>query len=328
MLNDKDTDMLFKLVNENSDYYRIGEYIISKFNVNIDMITSKKIAEILINEEGYTKEQILNGIADKSIKNILSYYKLKNNSVVQKNERVQEVPLKTKKSKINKKFVVAAIGGIMAISMLGHFGFKPIITEYKENKEISESIGMMVAEPGTDAYFYAMSIVAQNTYQASRDNRGYPVIAYHNDGIAKDIIEVCTQNPELFDLCMYNVYFDMAYNRLSNMDDVVRYLNIYTESDESLSFIQDKLHNCDVFLEYLIARGFANPNDKDYYQLLEDIKTYKLSTADVPFNTLEKDAQKRIEELIEEFKNNRSNLLNEYKDNLEEVKGEDYGTRS
>lgn len=325
MLNDKDTDTLFRIVNENSDYYHIGEYIITKFNVNIDMITAKKIAE-MISKEGYTKEQILNGIADKSIKNVLNFYKLRSNSVVQKNERVQDVPLKTKKSKINKKFVVAAIIAIISLSYI--FNIKTTITEYKENKEISNAIGMMAAESESEDYNYKRNIVVQNTYRAGMDERGYPVVAYHNDGIAKDIIEVCTQNPELFDLCMYNVYFNMNYNRLVNMDDVVRYLNIYTESDESLSFIQDKLHNCDVFLEYLIARGFANPNDKYYYQLLEDIKTYKLSTADVPFNTLEKDAQKRIEELIEEFKNNRSNLLKEYKDNLEEVKGEDYGTRA
>lgn len=327
MLNDKDTDTLFRIVNENSDYYRIGEYIITKFNVNIDMITAKKIGE-MISKEGYTKEQILNGIADKSIKNVLNFYKLRSNSVVQKNERVQDVPLKTKKFKINKKFVVAALAIIITMSSSYTFGIKPLVTEYKENKEISEAIGMMAAESGSEDYNHKRNIVAQNTYNAGMDERGYPVVAYHNDGIAKDIIEVCTQNPDLFDLCMYNVYFNMNYNRLGNMDDVVRYLDMYTKNDESLSFVQDKLHNCDVFLEYLIARGFANPNDKDYYQLLEDIQTYKLSNADVPFNNLDKDAQKRIEKLIEEFKNNRSNLLNEYKDNLEEVKGEDYGTRA
>lgn len=326
MLNEKDTDKLLSLVNENSTYHRVGEYIITKFNANIDIATAKKIGENLITQEGFNKEQIFNGIADESIKDYLRFYKIKKNSVVQKNEQVQEVPLKTKKSKISKQFIITVVGSVLAVSMLYSAGIKPMIKEYRENKEISESIGMMAAEPGSYDYSNKSSIVSQNTYHAGINDRGYPILAYHNDGIAKDIIDVCTQNPDLFDMCMYNVYFDMSYNRLGNMDDVVKYLNIFTNNDESLSFIADKLHNCDVFLEYLIARGFANPNDKDYYQLLEDIKTYKLSTSDVPFNTLEKDAQKRIEELIEEFKNNRSNLLNEYKDNLE-VKEDDYGTR-
>lgn len=332
MINDKDTQAMFRIVNENADYHKIAEYIITRFNVDLDMQYAKKMAENLVKNEGFSKEEIFQGLADESIANRLNFRKKYTKSVRQKDEVVTEILLKTIKEKINAKFVAGALATIMLLSATYGFVIKPSVEEFKENREITQSIGMLVAEPGSDAYEHKQSIVSQNTYQVPGqfNEQGHPVIAYYNDKIAEDIIKVCTKDPELFDLCMYNVYFDMSYNRLSNMDSVVRYLQIYSASEESLSFIQNKLDNCSVFLDYLISRGFADPNNEDYYELLEDINKYEVlkGNSDVPFNALPKESQERIERLIEEFKSNKNNLYSEYKDNLENVEGDNYGTRS
>lgn len=326
-----DDDYIIKMVNENSDYYKIAEYIINKFNLNIEIYEGKEIAKYLIKNLRYTKKDILEGKADIRIKNILNLNKLKSNSVASKNEKVQDIPLKTTKIKINRKKVTTALLSVVAMTMVFNFAVKPAYGNMKHQSEIRQSIGMMAASPGTDAYEHKQSIVAQNTYSTgSFDNRGFPIYAYHNDGIAEDIIKVCTQDAELFDLCIYNVYFDMAYNKLSNMDDVIKYLKMYTKNDESLTFIYEKVGNCEVFLDYLVNRGFISPNDKNYYDVLSDIENYKtlMSTRDVPFNGLSAKSQDRIEELISEFKENGENLYNEYKNNINQVGDETYGTRS
>lgn len=326
MLDDKDTVSMMKWVNENSDYLRIGEYIIYKFNVNITPQESKKLGEFLMWQMGYSKKEVLSGLADDAIRKLVSQQKTKENSIRKENETVKNPPLKTKKVKINKKKVVGVLASFMAVAAIYSFAIKPTYTTTMKNMEVSKTLGMMASEIGSDDYKYGRNIVSQNTYHASRDDSGYPVIAYHNDGIAKDIIKVCTKDASLFDLCMYNVYYNMDYNKLKNMDEVVKWLNIYSKDDESLQFIQDKLFNCDVFLDYIISRGFADPNDKEYYQLLEDIENYKKSNDTVPLYSLSKEAQKRIKGLIKEYKENRDNLYSEYKDNLEQ--GDTYGTRS
>lgn len=332
MINDKETQAMFRMVNENADYHKIAEYIIARFDVNLDMEEAKKIAKSLVKGEGFTKEQIINGMADYSVYNRLNFKKAQSKSVQQPNESVIEIILKTIKEKIDPKFVAGALATIMLFSTLHGFVIKPTIEEFKENREITQSIGMLVAEPGSFEYIHKQSIVSQNTYQIPNqfDEKGFPVVAYHNDKIASDIIQVCTHDPELFDLCMYNVYFDMSHNRLENMDTVIRYLQLYSANDESISFIQERLTNCDIFLDYLIVRGFADPNSEDYYKLLEDINKYGelKGSSDVPFNALPKESQERIEKLIEEFKANKNNLYSEYKDNLDNIEGEGYGTRS
>lgn len=331
MLNDKDTEAMFRMVNENADYHKIAEYIIMRFNIDLDMQQAKKMAEHLVKDEGFSKEEVFQGLADQSIANRLNFRKSQTKSVHQKDETVTEILLKTIKEKINAKFVAGALATIMLLSATYGFVIKPAYEEMQENSEIRQSIGMLAAEPGSEAYKHK-SIVSQNTYQVPGqfDAQGHPIVAYYNDKIAEDILKVCTQDPELFDLCMYNVYFDMSHNRLNNMDTVVRYLQMYSEGDESMTFVQEKLNNCDIFLDYLISRGFANPNNEDYYELLEDINKYEKlkGSSDVPFNALPKESQDRIEKLIAEFKSNKNNLYSEYKDNLENVKGEDYGTRS
>lgn len=314
---DDNMDKALEMVNNNNGYYKIGEYIISRFNVNMNINMAKEFGKRLILQYGYKKEQILNGEADEIIEFELD-------SKINKSKEIINIPLKTTKTRNTKKVVVGAIASLLAVTTIYSFGIKPAYNEMKENDEIKKSIGMMAAEVGSEDYENKRNIVSQNTYKVGLDDRHYPIVAYHNDGIAKDIIQVCTKEPELFELCMYNVYFDMNYNRLKNMDEVVRYLKNYTEKDESLAFIQNKLSNCNVFLDYLITNGFANPNAKDYYQLLESIKEYKNLSS---FSALSEESQKRIEDLIDEYEKNKDNLYDNYKNNLEQDEV-NYGTRS
>lgn len=327
MLDDDYTKLMMKMVNENSDYSRIGRYIISKFNIDITMQEAKKIGEFLALQKGFSKDDVLNGLADRSIKKIINYNKMKENSIEKNYELKENIPLKTKKVIINKKFVIGVAASFLTISLLYNFALEPAYNDFKEDKKIRQSIGMMVADVNSDDYKYGRGIVAQNTYHAGFNEKGYPNVAYHNDKIAEDIIKVSLEDADIFDLCMYNVYTDISYNKLKNMDEVIRWLNVYTKDNDDLQFIQDKLFNCDVFLDYIMLRGFANPNDKDYTKLVEDIKMYKESDDNVPLYSLSEESQKRIEELIREYKSNRGNLYSEYKSRLEE-QGDSYGTRS
>ena len=321
-----DEKSMFKMVNENSNYYNIAIYIINNFNADIDIQLAKKMAEILVKSKGFNKDEIINGLADDAIINMLKFRKSQTKSVKQVNDKDIKVPLKTKKQRVNTKFVAGALATLIALSSVYGYVIKPQIEENKENEKIDEEIAMMASEQGSDAYIHKQSIVAQNTYQipGELDNEGYPIVAYYNDKIAEDIVNVCVKDPKLFDICIYNVYFDMNHNRLDNMDSVINYLKSYSQEDPSLSFINEKLENCDVFLDYLVKRGFNDPNSKDYYKLLEDINLYETSS----FTELPKESQERIENLIEEFKANKDNLYIEYKTNLEIVEGDDFGTRS
>lgn len=326
MLNDKDTQAALRMVNENSYFHEIASHIIKVFPLDISQ--AKKMAEILVKQEGFTKEEILQGKADKSIANRLRFSKAKDKTVREPNKTRAEILLKTIKEKVNVRFVAGALGGVFLISGLINY----VDNKMQENNEVTQLLGMLVAEPGSDAYEHKQSIVSQNTYiiPGQFDDEGFPISAYSNEKIAEDIIKICTLDPELFDLCMYDVYFDMNDNKLSNMDSVLRYLQTYTKEDESLQFINDRVANCDVFLDYLVSCGFANPNSKDYYKVLEDINKYEqaASRSGVPFNELPEESQKRLEALIENFEANKNNLYTEYKDNLENIERDNYGSRS
>ena len=72
MLNDKDTEAMFRMVNENADYHKIAEYIIMRFNIDLDMQQAKKMAEHLVKGEGFSKEEVFQGLADQSIRDAIS----------------------------------------------------------------------------------------------------------------------------------------------------------------------------------------------------------------------------------------------------------------
>lgn len=329
-------------------YSKVGEYIVEKFYSMIDskskgkyqlnlnsiekddmekyLIANKKYeAKRLIISSKLEVDKILKGEADFEIFRQFNIIKAELMSVEQeKKKTTQELRTKKKQSERNKKIakIVAAIAvaGTMVVTAVS---LSDLVTEIKEDKAVDNAIGIVVSEHENDP----RNIISQNTYTVGFDNRGFPIIAYDNEGIAKDILKVCSKNSQLFDICVYNAYDNMNYNRLENMDDVIKYLKIYTKDVVGLEDIYSRVDNCSVFLDYIVNRGFLNPNDNDYYQTLNDIDIYKglKDKTDVAYSGLPDDSKERIDDLIKNYQGNKENLYSEYKDDLEGLG--DFGSR-
>lgn len=318
-LDDQITNEMIQLVNENAEMYRIADYIVSKHD-GIFIDDAREYAKYLVKTAGFTKNEILSGKADKSISNWVRGVGITKNSLLQKDEAPVETPLKTKKENISptnfkKRIMLFVAGAIVVIYLVVNLitGAVSIIKESVEQSRVetsvSQSIGMLASAPGNDAYEHKMNIISQNAYPVpgSFNSDGSPVIAYRNEDIAADIIKVCSHNPDLFDLCVQDAYFNMSKNRLGNMDDVLRWLQIYSEDKEDLQYIYEQVKDCDIFIEYLVKEGFISPNNEDYPLLEAAIKEYKtLREYNSPFSALSKEHQKVIENLIDEYEENKS----------------------
>jgi len=329
-------------------YSKIGEYLVDqfysmsdlknkgKYQLNLNSVEKTDMEKYLIANKKYeakrlmlsTKmeaDKILKGEADFEIFRQFNIIKAELMSVEQeKKKTAQELKTKKKQSDRNKKIakIVAALAmaGTIAVSAVT---IDEAIEKNKINQEVDHAIGAIVSEHENDP----RNIVTQNEYTVGFDKNGFPIVAYDNEGIAKDILKICSKDPQLFDLCVYNAYENMNHNRLENMDDVINFLKIYTKDVAGLEAIYTRVDNCSVFLDYIVNRGFLNPNDKNYYQTLNDIDIYKglKSTTEIAYYGLPEDSKERIDDLIKNYRENKDNLYNEYRDNLEGLG--DFGSR-
>lgn len=308
--------------------YKLDLNSIEKADMETYLLANFKIeAKKLILKYNLKKEDILKGKASLEVYKQLSILKAELMSVEQEKKKTEQ-DLKTKKKqqdrnrKIQKILAAIAVAGSIAIT--GAL-VSDLAVEVKEDREVDQAIGAIVSELDNDK----RDIVVQNEYIVGFDAEGFPIVAYNNEGIAKDIIKLCTSNPELFDICIYNAYDNMNHNRLENMDDVIKYLKIYTKDVAGLESIYAKVDNCAVFLDYIVNRGFLNPNAKEYYVTLNDIEIYKGLKSDnsVAYNGLPEESRERIDGLIKNYRQNKDNLYNEYKDDLEGL-GDTHGSRS
>lgn len=328
---DQITNEMIRLVNENAELYRIAEYIVSKY-AGIDVNDAREFVKYLTDTLGYTKSDIISGKADKTIFNWVKSVMLAKNSVLQVGEKKEETQLKTKKENISpsnfKKriliFVTVAIMGIFLVVNLvtGTVNVvKDSIEQHRLETSVSQSIGMLASAPGNDAYEYKMNIVSQNSYHVPGqfESDGSPVVAYRNEDIAADIIKVCSYDPALFDICLQNAYFNMDKNRLGNMDEVIKWLRIYSEDKEELSYIFEEVKDCKIFVEYLVKQGFISPNDEDYPTLEAAIQKYKESDYRAPFTALPKEYQKVIQKIVDEYENNIEITYPLYVERLKEL---------
>lgn len=316
----EDEDFIINEINANADRRKVAEYILEKYSQYIDFEEAKEIAEKILQSGKIKKESIFRGDADELIKNFVMAYAIRNGSVVDveyeevRDEPVQtEVPLKTRKKWVNKYTITALLLLLLAAAAVwGYSEFK----EYQRDTKISQSLGMLASDVGSFEHESKASIVMQNRYTIGYNENNEAIVAYHNDKIASDIAEVCRKNPQLFDIVLNNVYFEME-NRLANMDAVLGHLQTITADDEGLTAINDKIKRYDVFLDYIFSRGFIDPNDPNYYTVMEDITAYKAlrdKGVEVPFAALPVESQQRLEVLISEFELNQDVLYEKYGD--------------
>lgn len=352
-----ETDMI-KMVNAQRDYDEIGNYIISEFynmydlkkagEYKIDLtveeftkikqyLTQKNRIEAqkLLRMTKMTKEEILAGKASFEIYKLICILQasfLSKKDVINEREietKNREIELRTKKKQKEKreriKKVLTAIG-LSGVVVIGGLTATALYQNYKDDKEITSAIGYIVSEEENDK----RNIVEQNTYRKGFDEKGKAIYDYNAEGIALDVISMCKKNPDFFDITLYNVYMNLDNtHRLRVMDDVIVHLKEMTATDESLSFIHSRLDNCRIFLDYLVNRGFLNPNSEDYYTVLNDIELYieTKGRGAIGFELLPEEAKNRLQEVINSFESNKFVLYDEYKDDVQEMAGEEFGTR-
>lgn len=331
-------------------YNEIGKYMIEqfydmtdkkskgKYHLNLNSIEKEDMekyllknfkieARKLILKYNLNREDILKGKASLEVYKQLSILKAELMTVEQEKKKTeQDLRTRKKQQDRNRKIqkILAAIAVAGSIAITGAL-ISDLAVEVKEDKEIDQAIGAVVSEHDNDK----RNIVVQNEYIVGFDKEGFPIVAYNNEGIAKDIIKLCNSNPELFDLCVYNAYDNMSHNRLENMDDIIKYLKLYTKDVAGLESIYSKVDNCSVFLDYIVNRGFLNPNSENYYVTLNDIEIYKglKSDSGVAYNELPEESKERIDGLMKNYRENKDNLYNEYKDDLEGL-GDTHGSRT
>ena len=326
---EKETQRMFNRINFHSKYAQSGNYIRKIFS-QLDVKESDMIAYQMETIYGMTENDILCGKNDDIIKKRVRYYLAKKNSedpslfegylvdkTVDEIPKV-EVPVETKKKTVDKSFYKKAILTLLSVALVVSIAAPAVKKSVEANKyeeKVMTSINMLAANTNSDKYEQREGIVSRNSYRVGTDDRGFPINAYWNDKIAKDIIKVAKEDPNLFDLTMYSVYFSME-ERLDNMDEVMDYLKMFTKEDESLSFIYNQIDDCDVFLDYVMKKGFVSPNSKEYYDLKNDIEIFKNVGS---FKSLSGESQERILELMEEYLNYKKYLVEEYKNNSKVV---------
>ena len=235
------------------------------------------------------------------------------NSIRGEQEPEKYVEVKTRK-KMTTKDIINSIILALIISGMIKIGIEFIkdstIFGGLTHDDISQKIGALAAEPGSEDYIHQKPILFQNKYKVGVGENNFPIIAYDPYGIAKDIITVTKQNNALFDLCIYDIYFDMNTDSISNMNDVFFQLELLTKNNPELSFINERVKYG--FLNYLINEGFMKEN-KDYNELLQDIANFK------GYEKLTPESKERIDDLIKSYKKVGRELYKEGKVILKEM---------
>lgn len=335
-------DKLLNIINLNSKYRNIASELIVRLSLDVDVLEMKEIVKKLVEEYKYSEEEILNGKVNKTIKLLLvkermAHYAenmseeqlnaLINNTKKRSIEKAPKTPLKTKKRKNLTKPFAFALAGVLIIS--GSIHIKNTIQDAMLENDVSDNLGMLASNIGEEDYEHKRSILQQNKYMAGLDAEGFPIVAYDFHNIANDIIKICEQDPSLFDITLCDIYFDMQ-NRLENIDDLLRELKNQLSNNDNLQNVYTRIKDVDVFLEYLLNLGLISSQDDLYNELLSDIGEYKLARGEgnVTYNLLSTESQKRIDKLIDLYREQKSRYNEMYGNRLENLvkeQGEDYG---
>lgn len=305
---------------ENGKYDDIAVYLMKKYRGDLFIDDALEIAIVLNEQMGLSYEQIASGNYDEKIDKYVKYYAIRKNAVKQENEQLEDLPLESKKkSTKGLNFVKGAVFTIAAVGLI--FAYK-LVDAKRQESDVTGKLGKLASEYGSYEYQEGMSIVAQNTFRVYDKYTKDSTPAYHNDQIALDIIAICNKDPQLFDICMNNVYNEMSYNRLDNMDEVLRCLQGYMATEPALEHIYNRISNEKVFLDYVIDRGFADPNSDSFYKLMGAIEKYKANDYGNSFMSLSEEDQKYIESLMNNYANNNKNLYKEYADDITKLANE------
>lgn len=260
-------ELLKDEINKQKNKIEIENYIM-KYYPKVNRKDANEIANHLI-DIGISVEDVKRGDIDKFISDCISFLVARKNSLEGK-----RVPLKTRKIRL----AIGTIGTILTLylAISGIAGYK----NNENDKELSANLAQIIYNDSDRS-----SIVARNTQNVITQNGNAGV--YSTIGIANDIMKICEKQPGLFDICLYNVYQNLKYNKLANMDAIMSNLlaNGYTEYY--------------MFLDYLLANGYDHENDEAKVAV-DDYRSL-VYTSKESYDSLSEADKKAIKALVDTY---------------------------
>ena len=303
-------------------------YIVQNFGIK-----DFEAVDVLLNLASYgsfNKYDMLSGVLDSNIEKMCAPLpdELRNNNVLNGNEKQKYVPLETRKKIVPLNLTIAIIG---AICIIGTSAFA-----YKNAK-----IDSKAKEDSLDlAYIAGLNVENGNLTEQFRVEKSGSYNGYDYRRIAYNIVEGIKKDHSLFEYYMFDTFRNINSDRkvsspLVLIDKIYKEVKMYFYNIEELSDVRDKLANSDTFLEWLYNSAFIPHTDSDYKELLNDIYKYKtLIIAGDPDpmqnNNFSEASKRRIQKLVSAFLSHKHNamLQDEFGEVLDNFVTDDLGGRS
>lgn len=290
-----------------------------------------EITKFLVASKKFSRQSIISGKYDDIIKLLLDQRKMVKRSVMTQAEKItaqkigrKMTELKTKKIIIDRDrffFILKSLSitaGIVVLIVLGKLGID-FFNDYRLSSQVSENIGSIISTEGNT---FNRDIVEKNT--GVENINGNIIKFYKNNKIAEDLIKVFTENPSFFDVSLFNTYKNMKFNKLHNMDLVLKNLKDIMREDSAFEALYQNIKDCDTFLDYLVKKGFLDPNDPDYYKILPVVEKYRLLSVtrsdvnEIVYLKLSKEERELIDTITDKYSENK-NMYEEYVDEIKEA---------
>ncbi len=297
---------LFEKINFNSDCRNVAEYILNKFPV-FDLERAMKLAKYLILEKNYSKMAILTGEADEFLAKRSDMQLIINNSVQSPNEKANEVKLRTKKEKVSKKDI-QAFAGIMATLILATSILGIAYTDRMNEalvKSTSQKIDVLASE-----------VPIKND------------MIYNRSELTADrIINICIDNPELFDVLIYDSYYKLNTHRLDSFNEIWNILQTRLSNDDSFEPIYSKISNKS-FLSYvlniLMINNKVEQNSKEYQKYVELISEFAKNPT---YDAISKENRVVLKEMLQKYQDLGLALYKESNKTIVNAVNEEMGGR-
>lgn len=312
-----DANKMLEIVNKNSDYTKIAEYIMEKYNNVFNLEQSKKIAKYLIMEKNYTKEDILDGKADDYLQKRAQAKLIELKSVRQKDEEGVEIPLKSQKHNTTKdeikRFIILITGLASIVAVLGIKNYE--FEEEKMKKETSINLGFLASDADSNIYDSEGNIVYQSILENKDPMTGEFLLL--EQSLANNIIDVCIKDPSLFDIAIYDTYYNIQFNRIDRLSETWNYLQNYMANDEAFfDLLSTKLNGS--FLNYILnileASGEIKIGSSDYEKYKNAIEEYQSVNK---FEKLSRSSMSSLKQMMDKYHDIGNNL---YKENNKKIK--------
>lgn len=283
--------------------YKLNLHPIEKHNIEKIMLKDESLIKMVkdfLSRTGIEPSMIYNGYEDFNIYRYFCILRAENMSHKQ-NKEIQKRDLKVKKKQKERNQKVAKIVGAIGLAgiiVAGGFAFKELNEISDTKKDFDSSFGVIASEfnERDENANDRRNIIVQNKYSVGYNESGHPIIAYDNEGIAKDIIKICSHDARLFDACIYNIYSNMEYERINNMEKVWEILQNFNIENEE---VNQKVNSSDTFLEYTITLGCGDPTKNSHITFLNAIEEFKYCKN---YHSLTEESQKAIEHHMKEYR--------------------------